>query len=213
MLMPSEPSTTFLVLSFIPSRLFGTKVAHNPQPDSSNPFREKTRPATHKPKHSIENTPIPKIVHISSIPWPRSRQTPPSSQITNQLNIRHFRLILPSSHCISLRPSHRAILSRQTQCPKTDFSHKTSAKSLKQGASIFPWNHNSDPAGSAQNLTILSPTVLPLNPFQSFVLHGTVAGGTTRSDNSDLYPCQSMFEELKPTINERPATYYVQPPL
>jgi len=90
-----------------------------------------------------------------------------------------------------------------------NFFKNTVAKSLKQGAPIFPWNHNSDPAESVQNLTILSPTMLPLNPFQSFVLHGTVAGGTTRSDNSDLYPCRSMFEELKPTINERPATHVV----
>ena len=129
--------------------------------------------------------------------------------ITNRHNIHHFRLVLPSSLCISLWPSRRAISSRQTQCPKIDFSHKTSAKSLKQGAPIFPRELNSDHTGSVQNLTILSPTVLPLNPFQSFVLHGTVAGGTTRSDNSDLYPCWSMFEELKPTINERPATYVV----
>ena len=119
--MPSEPLTTFLVLSFIPSRLFGTKVAHNPQPDSSNPFREKTRPATHKPKHSIENTPILNIVHISTTPWPWSRQALASSQITNQLNIRHFRLILPSSLCISLRPSRRAISSRQTPMSKDVF--------------------------------------------------------------------------------------------
>ena len=94
-----------------------------------------------------------------------------------------------------------------TQCPKTDFFINTTAKSLKQGASIFPCDDNSGPAGSVQNLTILSPTMLPLNPFQSFVLHGTVGGGTTRSDNSDLYPCRSMFEELKPTTNERPAAY------
>ena len=145
---PSEPSTTFLVLSFIPSRLFGTKVAHNPQPDSSNPFREKTRPATHKPKHSIENTPALNIVHISVLPCPRPRQPPSSSQITNRLNIRHFRLILPSSLCISRWPSRRAILSRQTQCPKMNFFNNTVAKFLVQGAPVLPHNHNSDPAGS-----------------------------------------------------------------
>ena len=90
-----------------------------------------------------------------------------------------------------------------------DFSHKTSAKSLKLNVPILPRDHNSDTTGYVQNPTILSPTMLPLNPFQSFVLHGTVAGGTTRSDNSDLYPIRSMFQELKPTINERPATYDV----
>ena len=74
---------------------------------------------------------------------------------------------------------------------------------------MLPRDHNSDHAGSAQNPTVFSPIVLLLNPFQSFVLHGTVAGGTTRSDNSDLYPCWSMFEQLKPTINARPVTYYV----
>ena len=153
------------------------------------------------------------IVHISTTPWSWSRQSPPSSQITNQLNIRHFRLILPSSLCISLRPSRRAISSRQTQCSNISFFKNTVTKSLKQGASAPPHDHNSDPTGSVQNPIILSPTMLPLNPFQSFVLHGTVAGGTTRSDNSHLYPCWSMFEELKPTINARPATYYVQPPL
>ena len=94
-----------------------------------------------------------------------------------------------------------------TQCSKTHFTHNTFAKSLKHGAAIIPCNHNSDHAGSAQNLTILSPTMLPLNPFQSFVLHGTVAGGTTRSDNSDVYRCRSTFGVLKPTINARPATY------
>ena len=98
----------------------------------------KHRSATHKPKHSIENTPALKIVHISTTPWPRSRQTPPSSQITNQLNIRHFRLILPSSLCISLRPSRRAISSRQTQCPKTHFFDNTVNKFLKQ---VHPSSH------------------------------------------------------------------------
>ena len=193
-------------MSSVLSRLFDTKVAQNPQQDSPHTFREKTRPATHKPKHSIENTPALNIVHISVLPCPRLRQPPSSPQITNRLNIRHFRLILPSSLCISRWPSRRAILSRQTQCPKMNFFNNTVAKSLKQGAPILPRNRNSDPPGSAEKLTILSPTVLPLNPFQSFVLHGTVAGGTTCSDNSDLYPCWSMFGELKPTINERPAT-------
>ena len=111
--------------------------------------------------------------------------------------------------CISLCPSRRAILSRRTQCPKMDVSHNTFAKSLKQGAPVFLRNHNSDHAGSAQNLTILSPAVLPLNPFQSFVLYGNVGGGTTRSDNSDVYPCRSTFGVLKPTINARSATFVV----
>jgi hypothetical protein len=98
------------------------------------------------------------------------------------------------------------------QCRKYDFCLNTFAKFLKHGAPVLSRDHNSDPAGSAQNLTILSPIVLPLNPFQSFVLHGTWAGGTTRSDNSDLYPCRSMFGILKPPTNARPATYRTQTP-
>ena len=75
-----------------------------------------------------------------------------------------------------------------TQCPKTDFSRNTFAKSLKQGAAGTPHKHNSDPAGSVQNPTVFSPIVLPLNPFQSFVLHGTVGGGTTRPNNHRCVP-------------------------
>ena len=75
-----------------------------------------------------------------------------------------------------------------TQCPKTDFSRNTFAKSLKQGAPGIPHKLNSDHAGSVQNLTVFSPIVLPLNPFQSFVLHGTVAGGTTRPNNHRFVP-------------------------
>ena len=100
-----------------------------------------------------------------------------------------------------------------TQCPKTDFFHNTFAKSLKQGAAVPPRAHNSDPAGSAQNLTSISPIVLPLNPFQSFVLHGTVADGTTRPNNHRLYPCRSMFGEVKPPTNARPATYHTRTPV
>jgi hypothetical protein len=172
----------------------------------------KQRPDTHKPKHSIENTPAPNIVHFSTTPRPCSRQPLLSSQITKPSNIHRFRPVLPSSFCISHRPSRRAISSWQTQCPKYDFFHKKSAKSLKQVAPVLSRNHNSDPAGSAQNLTILSPTLLPLNPFQSFVLHGTWAGGTTHPNNSDLYPCRSMFGELKPPTNERPAAYHTRTP-
>ena len=61
-----------------------------------------------------------------------------------------------------------------TQCPKTDFFVNTCVKSLKQSAPGIPRCNNSDHVGSVQNLTVFSPTVLPLNPFQSFVLHGTV---------------------------------------
>ena len=75
-----------------------------------------------------------------------------------------------------------------TQCPKTDFSRNTFAKSLKQGVPGLPSDHNSDPTGAAQKLNIFSPIVLPLNPFQSFVLHGTVAGGTTRPNNHRFVP-------------------------
>ena len=99
--------------------------------------------------------------------------------------------------------------SRRTQCPKYDFCLNTFAESLKHGAPVLSRYYNSDHAGSAQNLTILSPIVLPLNPFQSFVLFGTVGGGTTRSDNSDVYPCWSMFGGLKPPTNKRPAAYYI----
>ena len=161
-----------LVFSSVPSRLFHFKVAHNPQPDSPNTFREKTIPDTHKPKHSIKHTPASNIVHICTTPWPWSRQPLPSSQIVNLLNIHHFRPILPSSLCISLRLSRRAISSWQTQCPKIDFYHNASAKCLKQRALNLACDHNNDPAGSVQTLTVLSPTMLPLNPFQSFVLHG-----------------------------------------
>ena len=134
------------------------------------------------------------------------------SQIANSLNFHPFRPVLPSSLCISLRPSRRAILSRRTQCPKYDFCLNIFAKFLKHGAPVLSRDHNSDPAGSAQNLTILSPTLLPLNPFQSFVLHGTWAGGTTHPNNSDVYPCWSMFGDLKPPTNERPAAYHIQTP-
>ena len=75
-----------------------------------------------------------------------------------------------------------------TQCPKTDFFRNTFAKSLKQGAPGLPCGHNSDPSGSVQNLTVISPIVLLLNPFQSFVLHGTVGGGTTRRNNHRFVP-------------------------
>ena len=75
-----------------------------------------------------------------------------------------------------------------TQCPKTDFFLNTIAKSPKQGAPVLPRDHNSDPSGSVQNLTMFSPIVLPLNPFQSFVLHGTVGGGTTRPNNHRSVP-------------------------
>jgi hypothetical protein len=81
-----------------------------------------------------------------------------------------------------------------TQCLKMDFSHNASTKYPKQGAHILTCNHNNDHAGSVQTLTVLSHTLLPLNPFQSFVLHGTWAGGTTHPNNSDMYPCRSMFE-------------------
>ena len=151
-------------------------------------------------------------MHISTTPWPCSRQPPPSSQITKSFKIHYFRPVLPSSLCISLRPSRRAVLSRRTQCPKTDFSLNTFVKILKHVAPVIPHTHNNDLAGSAQNPTMFSPIVLPLNPFQSFVLHGTWAGGTTHPNNSDVYPCRSMFGELKPPTNERPAAYHAQTP-
>ena len=111
-----------------------------------------------------------------------------SSQIANQLNIHPFRLILPSSLCIFLRPSRHALSSRQTQCSKRNFFNNTVAKFLVQGAPVLPRDHNSDPAGSAHKLTVFSSSMLPLNPFQSFVLHGTVAGGTTRPNNPRFVP-------------------------
>ena len=151
-------------------------------------------------------------MHFSTTPRPCSRQPLPSSQIVNLLNIHHFRPILPSSLCISLRLSRRAISSWQTQCPKIDFYHNASAKYLKQRAPNLACDHNNDPEGSVQTLAVLSPTLLPLNPFQSFVLHGTWAGGTTRSDNSDVYPCRSMYGELKPPTNARPAAYHTRTP-
>ena len=117
----SQPSTMSLVVSSVPARLFGTKVAQNPQPDSPSPFREKTRLDTQKPKHSIENTPALKIVQISTTPWPCSWQPPPSSQITNSFKIHYFRPILPSSFCISLRPSRRAVLTRRNPMSKHRF--------------------------------------------------------------------------------------------
>ena len=99
-----------------------------------------------------------------------------------------------------------------TQCLKMDFSHNTSTKYLKQGAHIITCNHNNDTEGSVQTLTVFSPTLLPLNPFQSFVLHGTWAGGTTQSNNSDLYPRRSMFGGLKPPTNKHPAAYHTRTP-
>ena len=75
-----------------------------------------------------------------------------------------------------------------TQCPKTDFFINTCVKSLKQVAPGILRDNNSDIAGSAQNPTVFSPTMHPLNPFQSFVLHGTVAGGTTCPNNHRCVP-------------------------
>ena len=74
------------------------------------------------------------------------------------------------------------------QCPKTDFSINTFAKSFKQGAPGLPRDHNSDHAGSAQKLAVFSPIVHPLNPFQSFVLHGAVAGVIIRPNNPRCVP-------------------------
>ena len=84
-------------------------------------FGEKTRLDNHKPKHSIDNTPAPNIVHISTTPWPCSRRPPPSSQITNSFKIHYFRPVLPSTFCISLRPSRRAVLSRRNPMFKDRF--------------------------------------------------------------------------------------------
>ena len=84
-------------------------------------FGEKTRLDNQKPKHPIDNTPAPKIVHISTTPWPCSRQPPPSSQITNSIQIHYFRPVLPSSFCISLRPSRRAVLTRRNPMSKDRF--------------------------------------------------------------------------------------------
>ena len=194
--------------------MFDFQISVNPQSHISPfAFSEKTRPDNHKPKHSIDNTPAPKIVHIGTTPWPCSRQPLPSSQITNSFKIHYFRPVLPSSLCISLRPSRRAVLSRRTQCPKTDFSLNTFAKILKHVAPVIPHTHNNDLAGSTQNPTMFLPIVLPLNPFLSFVLHGTVGGGTTCPNDPDCYPCRSMFGALKPTINARPATYHIQTPI
>ena len=151
-------------------------------------------------------------MHFSTTPRPCSRQPLLSSQINKQSNIQRFRPVLPSPFCISLWPSRRAVLSRQTQCPKTHFTHNASTKYLKQGALILTCNHNNDPEGSVQFLTVLAPTLLPLNPFQSFVLHGTWAGCTNHPNNSDLYPCWSMFGDLKPPTNARPATYRTRTP-
>ena len=75
-----------------------------------------------------------------------------------------------------------------TQCPKTDFFINTCAKSLKQGAAVLPRDHNSDTAGSVQNPTVFSPIVLPLNPFQSFVLHGAVSAAPLAPTTTGLYP-------------------------
>jgi hypothetical protein len=84
-------------------------------------FGEKTRLDNHKPKHSIDNTPAPKIVHISTTPWSCSRQPLPSSQITNSFKIHCFRPVLPSSFFISLRPSRRAVLTRRNPMFKDRF--------------------------------------------------------------------------------------------
>ena len=78
---------------------------------SSHALEEKTRPNVHKPKHSIDNTPAPSIVHIGTTPWPHSRQPFPSSQITKPFKIYYFRPVLPTSICISLRPARRAVSS------------------------------------------------------------------------------------------------------
>ena len=106
-------------------------------------------------------------------------------------NHSKFTILDPFYHCHFAFPFGRPAVPfcrGGTQCPKTDFSRNTFAKSLKQGAAGTPHKHNSDPAGSVQNPTVFSPIVLPLNPFQSFVLHGTVADGTTRPNNHRFVP-------------------------
>ena len=85
---------------------------------------EKTRPNNHKPKHSIDNTPAPNIVHIGTTPWSYSQRPPPSSQITKPFKIHHFRPVLPSSFCISLRPARRAVLSRRNPMSNDRFLHQ-----------------------------------------------------------------------------------------
>jgi hypothetical protein len=91
-----------------------------------------------------------------------------------------------------------------TQCSKTDFSVNTFAKSLKQGAPGLPRDNNSDHAGSAQNLTVFSPIVLLLNPFQSFVLHGTVAGVITRPNNPRFVPVPIDFWSIETCYKRAP---------
>ena len=81
----------------------------------------KQRPDTHKPKHSIEHTPTLNIAHISTTPRPWSQQALPSSQTAKPSNIHRFRPVLPSSFCISLRPSRRAVLSRRHPMFKDGF--------------------------------------------------------------------------------------------
>ena len=102
-----------------------TIVWHQSCPESNTnsfgTFREKTRPDTHKPKHSIENTPAPNIVHFSTTPRPCSRIPLLSSQINKQPKIHRFRPVLPSSFCISLWPSRRAVLSRRHPMFKDGF--------------------------------------------------------------------------------------------
>ena len=88
---------------------------------SSHALGEKTRPNVHKPKHSIDNTPAPNIVHIGTTPWSHSRQPPPSSQTTKPYRIHYFRPVLPSSFCISLRPARRAVSSRRNPMSKDRF--------------------------------------------------------------------------------------------
>ena len=78
---------------------------------SSQAPGEETRPNTHKPKHSIDNTPAPKILHISTTPLLWSQQPPSSPQTTKLFKIHDFRPVLLLSFCISLRPARRAVSS------------------------------------------------------------------------------------------------------
>ena len=129
-----------------------TIVWHQSCPQSTariiHPFREKTRPATHKPKRSIttrrHSTSCKLVPHHDRGHNNHSRRLKsPINSIFAILNsFYHPHIAFP----FGLPPCH--ILSRQNQCPKINFFNNTVAKSLSQGASILTRDHNSDPAGS-----------------------------------------------------------------
>ena len=181
---------------------------------SSHALGEKTRPNVHKPKHSIDNTPAPSIVHIGITPWPHSRQPFPSSQTTKPFKIHDFRPVLPSSFCISLRPARRAVSSRRNPMSKDRFLHQHVRQIPQAGCTRPPTGpqqrHCRVSTESDRNFTDCAS----LEPV-SVVRFARYCGRRHHSPQQPQVctPCRSMFRALKPSINAHPATYSIRTPV